>query len=248
MLLRDPIRIRSGLRSASESDRLGISETDSHVRTDVRTDVDSLPDVNQETAVDADARIEEFVTIGQVIAAGQLWQTDRRHDVIRTGEREPIPNHVRAAVWYRDHGKCDNCPQEATHEGSLHLDHIIPWSAGGPDTTDNLRLLWEDHNLRRSNFIDFARAKMPATWWCLRCYHLDEHPWQYMTNGYVLCPIHSPRDWRGDGGRCRVARRYIAAAVAGEPLTWHQRPMFTGGDLIAYCAHCNLPGPTAVVL
>lgn len=239
--------LREHRKSDRKSDPIGISDSDSNERTDERTER-IRTSVDQETTVIAGARIKDFTSIGEVIAAGQLWQTNQRHDVVRSGEREPIPGHVRAAVWYRDRGECDYCPQDTQHEGPLHLDHIIPWSAGGPDTTDNLRLLCEDHNLRRSNFIDFARAKRPATWWCLNCYHRDEHPWEYTQRGYVFCPQHSGIDWRGDGGRCRVARRYIAAALVGKPLTWHQRSMLTAGEQIAYCAHCNRPGPTSVVL
>lgn len=109
---------------------------ESHVRTNELTKrMETV--VNQETAVDAGARIEDFTTIGEVIAAGALWQSDRRHEVVRTGEREPIPSHVRAAVWYRDRGQCDYCPPETPVRSSLEIDHIQPWSAGGPDTTDN---------------------------------------------------------------------------------------------------------------
>lgn len=218
----------------------------SHGRTDGRTDEANGADVYLDTTLNAGARIQDFTTIGQVIEAGELWQTDQRHNVIRTGEREPIPSHVRSAIWYRDRGKCDNCHPDYPSKTHLELDHITPWSAGGTDTTDNLRLLCQDHNQRRSNFIDFARPKMAATWWCSRCYLLDEHVWTYLPGGFVECPIHG--GWGGDKSWCRVARRYYAQAVAGEPQDWHQIPMLTECDLIAYCAHCNLPGVTGVVL
>ena len=51
----DPNRIRIGVRSESER----ISETDSHLLTDVRTEKSDTA-VNQETAVDAGARTEKL--------------------------------------------------------------------------------------------------------------------------------------------------------------------------------------------
>lgn len=200
----------------------------------------------------ASVELSGIVSVGDVIAAGALWATGERHDVIRGGEREPIPSHVRAAVWYRDRGRCADCPIDHPSGDVMHLDHIKPWSAGGSDTTDNLRLLCERHNLKRSNFVDFVRPKRPATWWCANCYMLDEHRWTYESPWTVTCPRHL-RMWSPDPDHtsCRVGRAFGRAYLAGAPMpTWHMRPLFEEADLttVAYCAHCNRPGVTGYPL
>lgn len=228
---------------------MGIPADESHVRTNERTERVGTC-VNQETAVDASARSQEFTTIGDVIAAGELWQSDRRHEVTRSGEREPIASHVRSAVWYRDRGECAHCRYEKMPEhvaGILNLDHIQPWSAGGSDETSNLRLLCEYHNKRRSNFVDFDRPKMSATWWCLRCYAVDMPAWFYLPgSGFVQCPTHTR--YVNGTSQCRVVRRYRQQHDRAEGTNWHERDALEGGELTAYCAHCNAPGLTAVVL
>lgn len=51
--------------------------------------------------------------------------------------RKAIPDHVKAAVFARDKHRCRRC----NTIGDLTLDHIHPWSLGGPDTVDNLQVL-----------------------------------------------------------------------------------------------------------
>lgn len=240
----------------SESD----SEVGSNERTNERTNAsDPYGWQSGHRSERVRARIDDDTDIpmlGDIIATG-FMRTWERHDVIRTGEREPIPAHVRAAVWYRDHGLCALCPGlEYQPDGPLHLDHIVPWSAGGPDTSDNLRLLCEPHNLERSNFIDHAGPKLPVTWWCHRCY-TENHTWEHYTNGDVVCPIHRERTGP-DGPRCRVARAYRRGAEQGLfdgtndtfwANNWHLRAdPIRSFHLIAYCAHCNKPGETSLTL
>ena len=59
--------------------------------------------------------------------------------------RAPIPPEVRLAVYARDGHRCVEC--DAAED--LTLDHIIPWSKGGPDTEDNLRVLCRSCNSRK---------------------------------------------------------------------------------------------------
>lgn len=228
----------------------------SHERTNERTYGESdngRISGNGSTRERAYKAIPGFVSVGEVIEAGELWQTDRRHERIRFGDREPIAPHVRAAVWLRDHGRCADCIYGYPSGDRIELDHILPWSAGGPDTTDNLRLLCQRHNEARSNFIDFVRPKRPCTWWCHRCY-TDEHRWTYLNGGHVDCPIHTRAGYRYGSGEwmfakaCPVARGYAKAAAEGEPATWHQRAPLTSFEHIAYCAHCGTPGMTGVLL
>ena len=51
--------------------------------------------------------------------------------------RTGIPAAVRAAVWYRDDGKCQECGSQV----DLEFDHVIPVSRGGANTIHNVRVL-----------------------------------------------------------------------------------------------------------
>lgn len=59
--------------------------------------------------------------------------------------RQPILLAVRNAVFARDGRRCVEC--SATED--LTLDHIYPWSLGGPDTVENLRVLCRSCNSRK---------------------------------------------------------------------------------------------------
>lgn len=242
----------TGLRPDSETDiRNGLLHTDRQTDIDVGSDLLS-------THLGRRAReADEFTTIGDVLAIG-LWPGGERHPVVRKGERAPIASHVRAAIWYRDHGQCRMCPPGQV-DGVWHLDHIKPWSAGGSDRSENLRILCERHNLERSNYvIAEERQELPATWWCSRCYMGDDHVWDYR-DGLPRCPQHPWfTDLTGDkpvpirSPHCSVQRGYLRSFDAdGLWPTWHQLDRgLEPEDLgtIAYCAHCHMPGVTGVTL
>lgn len=225
--------------------------------TDGRTDKRTKNLVaNVEHLAKVDAREGgDFATVREVFDAG-LWPTGERHPVIRRGERAEIPKYVRAAVWFRDQGRCCLCPR-GTALGEWHLDHIKPWSAGGSDRTENLRVLCAMHNLERSNqIIPDERPRLPATWWCSRCYMLDEHSWRHPADDAPFCPTH-PRPeyfYRFEervpiNPRCSVQRGYLREfETTGEWPVWHQRTMLVDSPTIAYCAHCNLRGVTGRTL
>lgn len=61
--------------------------------------------------------------------------------------RAAIPTLVMARVYARDDFTCQECG--ATED--LTLDHIKPWSLGGPDTVDNLRVLCRPCNSRKGD-------------------------------------------------------------------------------------------------
>jgi hypothetical protein len=188
--------------------------------------------------------LDDLVTPGMVLEAGQIGRSETRHPRVRIGERAPIARHLRAAIWYRDGGRCEQapCPVDPANEFVVHLDHIEPWSAGGADTSDNLRLLCEHHNTERSNFVDWARPKRPVTWWCHRCHDRD---YQYVGDHLLSCPIHP---YSGYGGvkalLCRAARLIERL----EDASWFQVPPPEHFPHIAYCAHCDAPGMTGVLL
>ena len=72
-----------------------------------------------------------------------MWRVGRSAPE-RTGRRPAIPTWVRETVYRRD-VVCQICG--TTERPSL--DHIIPWSKGGSDAVENLRLLCVPCNSRR---------------------------------------------------------------------------------------------------
>jgi hypothetical protein len=101
-------------------------------------------------------------------------QLDRLR-LVRTGEREPIPMSVRRGVWFRDGRCCQWCGAF----DNLQLDHIVPWSNGGSDRSDNLRLLCANCNETRSNRrTDIWTRVLPLAFECSRC----ARPERYLTD------------------------------------------------------------------
>jgi HNH endonuclease len=89
-----------------------------------------------------------------------------RMPLIRTGERAPIAEPIRRGVWRRDGGCCQWCG----YAYDLQIDHIVPWSNGGSDRSDNLRLLCASCNEARSNRrTDIWSRVLPLAFECRRC-------------------------------------------------------------------------------
>lgn len=97
-----------------------------------------------------------------------VLESRTRMPVTRRGPRSPISEWVRINVFLRDEFTCQWCGRS---DKVLHLDHIVPWSAGGTDASDNLRALCEPCNLDRSNYAtdsEHAR-KLVITNGCATC-------------------------------------------------------------------------------
>lgn len=73
------------------------------------------------------------------------WHLFRGVDPRRRGRMDPI---VRNAVIRRDGYVCGIC-SEPVEPNDVHLDHIIPYSRGGPTTVENLRVTHSACNLRK---------------------------------------------------------------------------------------------------
>lgn len=84
------------------------------------------------------------------LAAAQAKEAERAAKIAARGgrvSRAPIPDVVKARVYARDNFTCVKCGATA----DLTLDHIHPWSVGGPDTEDNLRVLCRSCNSRKGD-------------------------------------------------------------------------------------------------
>jgi len=101
---------------------------------------------------------DELVERGEIaiLPLGMCCYTDSTVDLVRVTyrHRHPrwsayarpyIPGRIRRAVYERDNFACLSC---ATTEG-LSLDHIHPYSMGGPDTFENLQTLCRSCNSRK---------------------------------------------------------------------------------------------------
>lgn len=97
------------------------------------------------------ALVERLVTLGlwqeqdgaYLMALSALWAFRVRP------LRDPIPDDLRRAVYERDDNRCVRCGAV----DDLTLDHVRPWSLGGPDTFENLQTL-----CRRCNSSKGARV------------------------------------------------------------------------------------------
>ncbi|MGH9194872.1 MAG: HNH endonuclease, partial [Acidimicrobiia bacterium] len=65
------------------------------------------------------------------------------------GQSRYIPADVRRTVWARDGGRCAFVAQNGhrcTERGMLEFHHVVPYSAGGEATADNIQLCCRSHN------------------------------------------------------------------------------------------------------
>lgn len=94
-------------------------------------------------------QLRRMVAAGLATLVGDDYELDHellgwsRGDV--RAARPAIPADVRRRVFERDGRACLECA--ATED--LTLDHIYPWSLGGPDTEDNLRVLCRSCNSKK---------------------------------------------------------------------------------------------------
>lgn len=65
--------------------------------------------------------------------------------------RQPIPASLRRFIFDRDDGVCQLCGQPV--EEAFHVDHILPWSLGGPTVKTNLQLAHPTCNIRKGNRV-----------------------------------------------------------------------------------------------
>jgi hypothetical protein len=97
----------------------------------------------REFSIGAESVAAQLVSIGawDDLALGFRVHPRAGCRVVADG-RIPVPSWLRQAVFDRDGHACVECG--ATKD--LALDHIYPWSLGGPDTFENLRVLCKPCN------------------------------------------------------------------------------------------------------
>lgn len=105
-----------------------------------------------------DRDVLQLLTPGRLADDAREAEAARKKEAARAAKialrggqvnRAPIPTEVRSAVFDRDGHACVIC--HATDD--LALDHIYPWSLGGPDTPDNLRVLCRPCNSRKGDRV-----------------------------------------------------------------------------------------------
>lgn len=110
-------------------------------------------DASRERVIDAlrNLAVAGFVRLDETAEEVQVlryflpqWRVGDRSRT-RKVRRPTIPAHVRRAVYARDSGACVRCG--ATDD--LALDHIHPFSKGGPDTVANLQVLCRSCNSKK---------------------------------------------------------------------------------------------------
>jgi hypothetical protein len=80
-----------------------------------------------------------------------IWVLKKISSRETTPERSrQIPSDVKQAVWVRDGGKCVLCGSTV----DLEYDHDIPFSQGGSNSVNNIRLLCQNCNRSKHNKIE----------------------------------------------------------------------------------------------
>ena len=93
----------------------------------------------------------------------------RYPNIDRTAMRTIYPRSIVSALISRDGTLCPLCGIELCEP--IEIDHVIPWSAGGPDTTNNLRATHALCNQWRSNHVheDDERPRLQVAAMCWTC-------------------------------------------------------------------------------
>lgn len=133
----------------------------------------------------------------------------QRHPVVRTGERAPIDPYKRRLIYIRDGYACQWCgcsvaPDDRAPGEVLQLDHVVPWSAGGSDRSDNLRALCGPCNEGRSNYVDPDPQRLIGVtancYWCavarrMLPEHLEDVPPADLGRIKAFCGYCSSASW-----------------------------------------------------
>ncbi len=86
----------------------------------------------------------------------EIWDPSivKRKSSVTESDTRYIPTQVRAEVWDRDQGKCQNCG--STY--ALQFDHKKAFAKGGKTSVENMQLLCRNCN-QRKGFVEFRAGK-----------------------------------------------------------------------------------------
>jgi hypothetical protein len=89
------------------------------------------------------------LAVAIIETAARIW---KRHlvELKENPNTQGIPEHVKAAVFQRDGGRCRQCGYVGPY---IEYDHIIPRSKSGPNTVENVQVLCRQCNLKKGNRI-----------------------------------------------------------------------------------------------
>lgn len=73
------------------------------------------------------------------------------YDYSSKDQRKLMTRDLRVSIMQRDNYTCRMCGKYMPDEVGLHIDHIIPVTKGGKSVPDNLQVLCDKCNLRKSN-------------------------------------------------------------------------------------------------
>lgn len=76
------------------------------------------------------------------------WEWHWQRGIHPEKSRPPLDPVLRAQVIQRDGHTCQLCAQKAD-PGDIQIDHIYPYSLGGPTTLDNLQVTHSTCNARK---------------------------------------------------------------------------------------------------
>lgn len=77
--------------------------------------------------------------------------TTRKYN--QANQRKLMTQELRNKIKERDNYTCQICGKYMPDEVGLHIDHIVPISKGGKTVEQNLQVLCDKCNLRKSNRI-----------------------------------------------------------------------------------------------
>ena len=126
-----------------------------------------------------------------------------------------IPRPVQFRVLKRDNQVCRMCGKHVREE-DIHFDHIIPWSKGGSSDENNVQLLCDECNLKKS--ANFEKEHLVDAFTDHVCEAVDDD-----ILGFLFLIVHFGLDFRSDEGRFPSADNFAECLNEGEKTIAEQR-------------------------
>lgn len=95
--------------------------------------------------------IDEILDIGDELSSINFETTTRKYN--QANQRKLMTQELRNKIKERDNYTCQICGKYMPDEVGLHIDHIIPISKGGKTVEQNLQVLCDKCNLKKSNRV-----------------------------------------------------------------------------------------------